>query len=42
VSLAKKLAAEVHANQKVPRAVAERADALVEDLEELAKAKAEA
>ncbi len=41
-SLAKRLHAELAANKKVPRAVAERAEALASDLEELAASKAEA
>ena len=41
-TMAKRLAAEVRANRKVPRAVAERADALATDLEELVTDKAEA
>lgn len=41
-SLARRLAAELHANKKVPAAVAERADALAGDLEELAARRAEA
>lgn len=41
-SLSKRLAAELHANKKVPKAIAERADALASDLEELAAKKAEA
>jgi len=40
--LAKRLAAELHANRKVPTAVRERADALASDLEEVLQAKAEA
>lgn len=40
--LSKKLAAELHANRKVPAAVRERADALAQDIEELLAAKAEA
>ena len=39
---ARKLASELHGNRKVPRAVAERADALAEEVEELALNKAEA
>lgn len=40
--LSKRLAAELHASKKVPKAVAERADALAGDLEELLAKKAEA
>jgi hypothetical protein len=40
--LSKRLAAELHANKKVPKAVAERADALASDLEALLAKKAEA
>lgn len=40
--LSKRLAAELHAHKKVPRAVAERADALAGDLEDLLAKKAEA
>ncbi len=42
VGLAKKLSAEVHATKQVPKAVAERVDAVVEDLEALVEAKAKA
>jgi hypothetical protein len=38
----KRLAAELRANKKVPRAVVERADALAQDLEEVVVQKAEA
>ncbi|MCA2981774.1 MAG: hypothetical protein INH41_30585 [Myxococcaceae bacterium] len=38
----KRLAAELKANKKVPRAVAERADALVDDLEAVVTSKADA
>ena len=41
-SWARKLASELHTNKKVPRAVAERADALAEEVEELAHSRAEA
>jgi len=41
-SLSKRLAAELHAQKKVPKAVAERADALASDLEALLAKKAEA
>ncbi len=40
--LAKQLAQELHATKKVPKAVAERADALVEELEAIAAKKADA
>ncbi|MCC6336941.1 MAG: hypothetical protein IT380_23480 [Myxococcales bacterium] len=40
--LSKRLAAELHAHKKVPKAVAERADALAEDLENLLAKKADA
>lgn len=40
--LSKRLAAELHASKKVPKAVAERADALAGDLEELLAKKADA
>lgn len=40
--LAKRLSAELHAHKKVPKAVAERADALAGDLEELLAKKADA
>ncbi|MEW6430700.1 MAG: hypothetical protein AB1730_04255 [Myxococcota bacterium] len=40
--LSRRLAAELHAHKKVPRAVAERADALAGDLEGLLAKKAEA
>jgi hypothetical protein len=40
--LSKRLAAELHAHKKVPKAVAERADALAGDLEALLAKKAEA
>ncbi|MBX7097362.1 MAG: hypothetical protein K1X89_06605 [Myxococcaceae bacterium] len=40
--LARKLATELHGNRSVPKAVAERADALADDVAELASAKAEA
>ncbi len=39
---ARKLAAELHGNKKVPRAMAERAEALAEEVEELAQTRAEA
>ncbi|HEY1089171.1 MAG TPA: hypothetical protein VGE37_15810, partial [Archangium sp.] len=42
VGTAKRLAAELHSNRRVPAAIRERADALVGDLEELVAAKAEA
>lgn len=42
VGLAKKLSAEVHGTRHVPKAVGERVDALVEDLESLLAAKAKA
>lgn len=42
VSTAKRLAAELHSNRRVPAAIRERADALVGDLEELVAAKSEA
>lgn len=42
VGLAKKLSAEVHGTKHVPKAVGERVDALVEDLESLLAAKAKA
>jgi hypothetical protein len=38
----KRLAAELKANKKIPRALVERADALVEDLEGVVTSKAEA
>ncbi|MBL8918732.1 MAG: hypothetical protein JNJ54_07745 [Myxococcaceae bacterium] len=38
----KRLAAELRANKKVPRAIVERADALAQDLEEVVAKKAEA
>jgi hypothetical protein len=41
-TMSKRLAAELHANKKVPKAVSERADALAEDLEGLLTKKAEA
>ncbi|MEW5737767.1 MAG: hypothetical protein AB1938_02515 [Myxococcota bacterium] len=40
--MSKRLAAELHAHKKVPRAVADRADALAGDLEDLLAKKAEA
>jgi hypothetical protein len=42
VSWAKKLANELEGNKKVPRAISERAQALAEEIEELAQNKAEA
>lgn len=42
IGTAKRLAAELHSNRRVPAAIRERADALVGDLEELVAAKAEA
>lgn len=42
VGLAKKLSSEVHGTRQVPKAVGERVDALVEDLEALLAAKAKA
>lgn len=41
-SWARKLSAELSGNKKVPRAVADRAEALADEVEELAAAKAEA
>jgi hypothetical protein len=41
-ALAKKLAAELHATKAVPRAVAERADALADDLADLSSRKSDA
>lgn len=38
----KRLAAELRANKKIPRALVERADALAQDLEEVVTQKAEA
>jgi hypothetical protein len=42
VGLAKKLSAEVRGTKQVPKAVAERVDAVVEDLEAVLAAKAKA
>ncbi len=42
VGLAKKLSAEVHSTKHVPKAVGERVDALIEDLEALVAQKAKA
>ncbi len=39
---ARKLATELHGNKKVPRPMAQRAEALADDVEELAQTKAEA
>jgi hypothetical protein len=42
LTLAKRLAAELHGAKKIPKAVAERADALVSDLEEVVSQRADA